>query len=104
MLTEILHLYEIEAHCKDECLTREQIKDFRLTHAVPVFTVLKKLLQNLLVESLPSSPLGKAIGYTLKQWEMLCIYTTDGRLQIDNNLVENSIRPVVLGRKNYLFA
>ena len=104
ILTEIQRLYEIEAHCRDECLTREQIKEYRFTHAVPSLTALKKLLQDFLVKSLPSSPLGKAISYTLKRWEKLCLYTTDGKLQIDNNLVENSIRPVALGRKNYLFA
>ena len=47
---------------------------------------------------------GKAIGYMLNQWSMLIVYATDGRLEIDNNLVENAIRPVALGRKNYLFA
>lgn len=104
ILTQIQRLYEIEAHCRDECLTLEQIKDYRLTHAVPILRALQKLLQDLLVKSLPSSPLGKAISYTLKRWEKLCIYTTDGKLRIDNNLVENSIRPVALGRKNYLFA
>ena len=45
-----------------------------------------------------------AIGYSLKHWERLCYYTTDGKLQPDNNIVENSIRPAALGRKNYLFA
>ena len=82
----------------------EQIKEYRFNDAVPILTALKKLLQDFLVKSLPSSPLGKAISYTLKRWEKLCLYTTDGKLQIDNNLVENSIRPVALGRKNYLFA
>ncbi|MBK7098131.1 MAG: transposase [Sphingobacteriales bacterium] len=53
---------------------------------------------------LPKSPFGKAIAYTLTRWQKLCVYTTDGILQIDNNLIENAIRPVALGRKNYLFA
>ena len=61
-------------------------------------------LQTSLTKTLPKSPLGKAITYTLKRWQKLCVYTTNGILQIDNNLVENSIRPVALGRKNYLFA
>ncbi len=47
---------------------------------------------------------GKAIVYTLQLWEKLCAYTAEGILQIDNNLEENSIRPVDLGRKNYVFA
>ena len=48
--------------------------------------------------------MGKAIGYMLNQWPKLQNYLLDGRLEIDNNLVENAIRPVALGRKNYLFA
>ena len=48
--------------------------------------------------------MGKAIGYMLNQWSKLEKYVIDGRLEIDNNLVENAIRPVALGRKNYLFA
>jgi hypothetical protein len=48
--------------------------------------------------------MGKAIGYMLNQWPRLIVYVRDGRLEIDNNLVENAIRPVALGRKNYLFA
>jgi hypothetical protein len=52
----------------------------------------------------PKTPIGKAFGYCLERWDKLTIYTTDGRLNIDNNPVENSIRPVAIGRKNYLFA
>jgi transposase len=53
---------------------------------------------------LPKSPIGKAIEYTLSRIETLKIYTTNSALQIDNNLTENAIRLVALGRKNYLFA
>ena len=53
---------------------------------------------------LPKSPIGLAIHYSLERWDKLMLYTTDGKLQIDNNLVENAIRPVAIGRKNYLFA
>jgi len=51
----------------------------------------------------PQSALGKAMGYLHKQWDKLTPYTTDGRLRIDNNLVENAVRPFVIGRKNFLF-
>ena len=53
---------------------------------------------------LPKSSIGKAIAYSLERWERLSEYVNDGRLNIDNNPVENSIRQVALGRKNYLFA
>jgi transposase len=104
ILTHIQQLYKIEAHCRDESFTPEQIKNYRREHAIPVLNELEQLMKELLIKSLPSSPLGKAIGYTLKRWKKLCIYIQGGELQIDNNLVENSIRPVALGRKNYLFA
>jgi hypothetical protein len=49
-------------------------------------------------------PFGKAAAYALTRWEELTRYAREGRLEIDNNLVENQVRPVALGRKNYLFA
>ena len=51
----------------------------------------------------PRSALGKAMNYAHKQWPKLIVYTEDGRLRMDNNLVENAIRPFVIGRKNFLF-
>ena len=54
--------------------------------------------------ALPKSPMGQAIQYALNQWDALCVYTTDGRLAIDNNASENALRRVAVGRKNWLFA
>jgi hypothetical protein len=53
---------------------------------------------------LSKSPIGQAIGYALKDWTALTWYADDGDLHIDNNPAENAIRPIVLGRKNWLFA
>ena len=53
---------------------------------------------------LPKSPMGQAIQYALNQWDALCVYSTDGRLAIDNNASENALRRVAVGRKNWLFA
>ncbi len=53
---------------------------------------------------LPKSPMGQAVQYALNQWDALCVYTTDGRLAIDNNASENALRRVAVGRKNWLFA
>ncbi len=53
---------------------------------------------------LPKSQIGKAMMYALSRWDALSAYLYDGTLEIDNNLIENAIRPVALGRKNYLFA
>jgi transposase len=52
---------------------------------------------------LPKSPMGQAITYALNQWDALCVYTTDGDLDIDNNASENALRRACLGRKNWLF-
>jgi hypothetical protein len=71
---------------------------------VPILKTLHETLQTQLTNSLPKSPLGMALQYTLARWDKLNVYTLDGNLRIDNNLVENSIRPVAIGRKNYMFA
>ena len=52
----------------------------------------------------PKSSIGKALEYSMKHWAELSRYTTDGKLQIDNNLIESDIRPIALGWKNHLFA
>lgn len=104
ILTQIQQLYAVEKDCVESNYTPEQIKDYRQLHAIPVLKVLHKILKNQLTASLPKSPLGKALQYTLARWDKLNVYTRDGKLRIDNNLVENSIRPVAIGRKNYLFA
>jgi len=52
---------------------------------------------------LPKSPMGQAITYVLNQWKALCVYTTDGELNIDNNVSENALRRIAVGRKNWLF-
>jgi len=57
-----------------------------------------------LANTIPNSPLGKAIAYTLKRWDKLQVYVQEGYLHIDTNVIENAIRPIALGRKNYLFA
>jgi transposase len=61
-------------------------------------------MQDNYVKLIPKSPFAKAIAYALPRWNKLSIYTRNSRLQIDNNLIENSMRPVAPGRKNYLFA
>jgi transposase len=104
VLALIQELYKIEAHCKEENFTPEQIKTYRQQHAIPILNALYEALKGMLAKLLAGNPLVKAINYTLKRWEKLCLYTSNGILQIDNNLIENSIRPVALGRKNYLFA
>ncbi len=65
---------------------------------------LDKLAKENYTQVLPKSTKGKAMAYTMNKWELLSNYLLEGMLEIDNNLVENLMRPVALGRKNYLFA
>ncbi len=78
-------------------------RGYRREKAIPLLAQLREWL-DARPEVLPKSPLGQAIVYTLDNWDALSIYTTDPRLPIDNNAVERAIRPVAVGRKNWLFA
>ena len=100
----IQSLYEIEHKARVNELNYEQIKNIRQEKALPVLQDMEVWLKQEIYNILPQSAIGKAFSYTLNMWERLKRYTEDGRFQIDNNLIENSIRPVALGRKNYLFA
>jgi transposase len=104
VLLEIQKLYALEREIKEQQLSTEAIVTLRTEKALPVIEALKKWLLAAKPGVLPKSPMGKAIDYTLPRIEALTVYTTDGRLQIDNNPTENAIRPIALGRKNYLFA
>jgi transposase len=98
-------LYAIERRIKDAELTGEAVIGMRQQEAIPILNTLKAWMQEQYPKIvLKKSPIAQAMAYCLPRWEKLCIYTTDARLQIDNNCVENAIRPVAVGRKNYLFA
>lgn len=97
-------LYEIERIAREYALTTEQIKSVRQWIAVPELEKMQKWFKEEIYKVPPQSAIGKAFAYSLRLWHRLVRYVEDGRFQIDNNLIENSIRPVALGRKNYLFA
>lgn len=97
-------LYDIERQARDENLTIDEITDLRRKKSKPVLDQLKVWLDEQIILVPPKSAIGVAMAYTLSLWPRLVRYINDGRFYIDNNLIENSIRPVALGRKNYLFA
>jgi len=101
-MEKIRQLYLIEREAEE--MDADQRKALRQDKSVPVLQELKTWMMNQLNDVLPKSPIGKAIQYTLGLWDRLERYTQDGTWLIDNNRIENSIRPVALGRKNYLFA
>lgn len=103
LVGEIRKLYLLEQRARDECLGAESRRALRAAQAAPILNALRPRLQALAAECLPQSPLGKAVRYTLAEWEPLTRYVQHGRLEIDNNLTENAIRPSALGKKNWLF-
>jgi transposase len=103
IVNEIRKLYLIERHARDECLEPEQRWKLRQELAAPILQALRLRLETLREKCLPQSPLGKATGYALAEWKPLTRYLDDGRLEIDNNLTENAIRPSAVGKKNWLF-
>ena len=104
VLALMQQLYAIERKAKEENLSYAQRYELRQHQAVPILNTLQQWMKDQYPSVPDKSPLAQAIHYSLRRWDKLCLYTTDGKLQIDNNLVENSIRPVAIGRKNYLFA
>ena len=97
-------LYAIERKAKEKAFTDEQRLALRQQEAIPILQQMGKWMKEQYVTVLPKSAIGKALGYSIERWNELMIYAGDGKLNIDNNPVENSIRPVAIGRKNYLFA
>jgi len=100
----IQQLYAVERKAKENELSSEQIKALSLDESLPVINELGKWIFHEVKNTLPKSQIGKAMRYAMERWDKLSAYLQDGSLLIDNNLVENTIRPIALGRKNYLFA
>lgn len=97
-------LYETEKEIRDDEFTAEEILEIRKEKSIPVLEQMETWMKENLMQVLPQSPIGEAIAYALPRWKKLSQYTVNAILQIDNNPVENAIRPVAIGRKNYLFA
>lgn len=100
-IRRITGLYRIEAAARD--LDHDVRGDYRRRHAQPLLDELKRWLEDLRPKVLGNTGLCKAINYTLKRWTALTRYLDDGRYPIDNNPIENAIRPIAVGRKNWLF-
>ena len=100
----IQKLYAVEQEARDRNLTAHERKELRLEKSLPVLNTISAWLVQELQHTLPKSPIGKAIRYAVRLWDELMAYLYNGHLEIDNNLIENTIRPVAIGRKNWLFA
>jgi transposase len=96
-------LYGIEQEAREQALSYEQRKDLRQEKAKPVLQEFEAWLTQTKQQVPPQSAIGKAINYAVNQWPYLQEYINHGEAEIDNNLVENQIRPFALGRRNWLF-
>jgi len=105
LLGQIQQLYRIEAKLRQHHAGPRLRAAVRASESRPVVQRLERALLKLKASKrqLPQSLLGTAIDYALGQWRTLEIYLADGRVEIDNNLVENAIRPTAIGKKNWLF-
>jgi transposase len=97
-------LYGVEREIKKRELKGDEIVEYRKRMAKPILKRFKKWLDEKSSQVVPKSLLGKAIEYTLNEWERLIRYIDHGYVSLDNNAAENAIRPFVVGRKNWLFS
>ena len=104
VLQYMQQLYAIEEHARNNKLSFDEIYQLRQQKAVPILEHLGKWMKEAYVQVTPKSSIGKALAYSIERWAALSLYTSNGMMHIDNNPVENSIRPIAIGRKNYLFA
>lgn len=105
ILIQIGHLYEIERRLRRQRAGRTLRDAYRSSQSRPICARIRRVLQrwHITRRFLPQGTMGKAIHYALGQWESLEVYLQDPLIEIDNNLVENAIRPTALGKKNWLF-
>ena len=102
-LSQIGLLYQVERKADQDDLSYQERAELRSRLSYPIMVAFEKWLVNEHAKVLPKSPIAKAIRYTYLNYPRLTRYHLDGRYRIDNNAIENSVRPVALGKKNYLF-
>ena len=103
VLEYIATLYELEANLKYANAGYDETRRQRQEKAVPILGFIRLMLEKYRTVDTPASALAKACDYALERWDGLCRYCDEGYYEIDNNAVERSIRPITLGRKNWLF-
>ena len=105
VLAQMQQLHQIEARLREARAGPEEVRRTRQQHSAPIMERIKARLGQLQSshKHRPRSLTGEAITHALNQWAKLCAFLRDGRMQIDNNLVENTIRPSAIGKKNWLF-
>ncbi len=102
-LGQISLIYRVETMADDQTLDYDQRAALRSRLAYPILCAFEKWIVNYFPKALPKGRMSRALFYTYNLFQRLSRYHLDGRYRIDNNLAENAIRPLVLGRNNYLF-
>jgi transposase len=102
IVAKINALYRVEREAREQNLPAIDRMALRQAKSQPLMAPLKEAILEAQKKATPASTLGKACAYVLNQWQRLQIYLEDGQIEIDQNLCENAIRPVALGRKNWL--
>jgi len=97
------YLYEVEEHLRAIKAGPALREAMRVSHCQPRLRLIRRYLEKIKSRHFPKSLMGEAITYALGQWSGLDCYLSDGRVELCNNLVENAIRPLKLGAKNFLF-
>ena len=100
---QIALLYAVEKELRENKAGPQLRAANRSWQSRPILTRLRRAMELVRKRTLPQGLLGQAIDYTLKRWEALTRFVDDGALEIDNNLIENAIRPSAIGKKNWLF-
>lgn len=103
LVGQIGKLYAVEKPLREQSAGPQLRAALRAWQSRPILARLRRAMEVVRRRVLPKSLLGQAIDYTLARWEALTRYVDDGRLEIDNNLCENAIRPTAIGKKNFLF-
>ncbi|MDO5758966.1 MAG: IS66 family transposase, partial [Rhodobacterales bacterium] len=101
-LRQITALYRVETHIRSLPASRRLA--VRKDESAPMVANFKKWLEQARAQVSAKSPTGEALKYVAKYWDGLILFLTDGRIEMDNNTVERTIRPIAIGRKNSLFA
>ena len=102
-LEQIALIYGVESMADDQGLDYQQRAELRSRLAYPIMCAFEKWIVNYMPKAFPKGRMSQALRYTYSLFHKLTRYHLDGRYRIDNNLVENTIRPLALGRKNYMF-
>jgi len=103
LVGQIGKLYAVEKHLREQHAGPQRRAAVRAWQSRPILARLRRAMEVVRRRVLPKSLLGQAIDYALARWETLTRFVDDGRLEIDNNLCENAIRPTAIGKKNFLF-